>query len=899
MRLYVVSHTHWDREWYHGAGRFRQHLVRLVDELVDGPERAGSSDGPPSFLLDGQAVVLEDYLSVRPERRELLSAALADRRLEAGPWYVLADGLLPSAESLVRNLQLGRELVTSLGGEPPPVLYSPDSFGHPAALPTLAHGFGLRLAIIWRGYGGALWPEGDAAWWEGADGERVLIHHLPPDGYEFGSSLPTDAEGAGARWRAMRQVLAARARLGVVLVPNGADHHALQRGAKLAVRALAAAAAPADEARWSSLTEFASAAIERARTAELPVVRGELRDSRGHTWSLQGTFATRAALKRGAAMAERLLVRSVEPWIALSDLAGDPATRALLRAAWRTLLLCQPHDTLCGCSTDEVARAMDARLESVRSQGRGLRAAALNSLTKHDAEAARADPDSWRPLLSVRNEVPRARGGVCEVSILSFVRRVPVGPGSASHAPLHGSARGSSMLAVPVVDGGRSMVQLLDSTLAHDLVESPRHYPRCDLVWRTRALLWSPAVPGYGVRHFTLGDPVEDGTIAAGPPVPARAGPGWLDNGALRVTVDDDGRVGLRLAATGHAIADLLAFEDVGDAGDCYTHSPIAAPELLHATPRVTRADEGPLRASLTLDYLFHLPARRTRQRISRRTVKCPVSVTISLDAGSDILRIHLVGRNRARDHRLRLVIRTGVRNARHLADAAFGPVERHPLPAVDEAAPRECPPVTAPLHRHVTLVGEGSAASMLSDGLAEYEVSTAGDVSVTLLRAVGALSRPDLPERPGHAGWPRSTPGAQSLGRFSARFGLCFLDGWTEDPIPTVERKADDFLLPLVGATCRSALNPPGSYGGAELIGEGLAFGAIKPASDPEWRMVLRCVNLLDRPVHGAWRLKLAVERAAFARLDEYVEAPLIMAEDGVLTFIAPPRGVVTILAR
>src|SRR5258705_8907719 len=86
----VVAHTHWDREWYHTADRFRQRLVALVDELLDDPPPAGES-----FLLDGQAIVLDDYLAVRPERAAELSRLLRESRLEAGPWYVLGDELIP------------------------------------------------------------------------------------------------------------------------------------------------------------------------------------------------------------------------------------------------------------------------------------------------------------------------------------------------------------------------------------------------------------------------------------------------------------------------------------------------------------------------------------------------------------------------------------------------------------------------------------------------------------------------------------------------------------------------------------------------------------------------------------------------------------------------------------
>ena len=73
MDVFLVSHTHWDREWYHGVGRFRQRLVALVDELLDAPPEARVP-----FLLDGQGVVLEDYLAVRPEREPALRAALAE-----------------------------------------------------------------------------------------------------------------------------------------------------------------------------------------------------------------------------------------------------------------------------------------------------------------------------------------------------------------------------------------------------------------------------------------------------------------------------------------------------------------------------------------------------------------------------------------------------------------------------------------------------------------------------------------------------------------------------------------------------------------------------------------------------------------------------------------------------
>src|SRR3954452_12821728 len=147
LRVLVVSHTHWDREWYHAAGRFRLRLVALIDELLDDPPPEGQS-----FLLDGQGIVLDDYLDIRPERASELATLLRQGRLEAGPWYVLADELIPSGEALVRNLLAGRDALHRFGAEPPRVLYSPDAFGHAAALPSIARGFGMDVVVAWRGY---------------------------------------------------------------------------------------------------------------------------------------------------------------------------------------------------------------------------------------------------------------------------------------------------------------------------------------------------------------------------------------------------------------------------------------------------------------------------------------------------------------------------------------------------------------------------------------------------------------------------------------------------------------------------------------------------------------------------------------------------------------------------
>ena len=894
LDVLVLPHTHWDREWYLPVGRFRQRLVALVDELLD-------EGGDAPFLLDGQAIAVADYLAVRPERRDALAARLRAGTLEAGPWFVLADELIPSGEALVRNLLAGRRTLARLGASPPPVLYCPDSFGHPAALPTLAAGFGARLLVAWRGYGGRRWPDGDAVVWRGADGSRVLLFHLPPGGYEFGSNLPAGEEEAAARWAAMRDVLAPRARLGIALVQNGADHHARQRRFDEAVAALARAAAPS-RTRLTTLTDFARLALERASAATLPEVAGELRDSYGYTWTLQGTFATRAMQKRRNAAVERLLVRDAEPWAALATARAAPPVRHLVHAAWESMLACHPHDTLCGCSTDDVARAMEARLDDATAQGRGIREDALHALAGHDPVEARERRDDWRPVALVRNPTARPRGGVAEVALLTFLRDVPVGPGSG------GTKKRTRWRGAPVaLDGGRVALQVLDRDVRHDRTESPRHYPDADLVEVAHAVAWLDPVPGYGVVALAQETRDASADLPAGV-APVHTSDRRVENDRVALEISTEGRVALTMPALGVAIDDLLAFEDVGDAGDLYTHSPIG--RVLHAAwfrgARVLH--RGPLRGTLEAVWTLRVPAARrapdeddprdVRPARAGRHVEVDVTVRLSLDAGSDVLRIDVTGENRARDHRLRVVLRTGVAGDAHWADAAFGPVRRAPLDVPPEDRAHEAPPPTAPLHRWVARDGAAHTVAVVSDGLAEYEATADGGVAVTLVRAVGELSRDDLPERPGHAGWPTPTPDAQSLHRFAARLALVALPPWSRATLDALERAADDVLLPLRGATLRSALRQPAPSAGVELEGEGLVFGALKDADDGDG-FVLRCVNAWDAAVDGAWRVAVPCTRARLARLDETPESELAMtreADASVIRFTAGPRAVVTI---
>src|SRR5438067_2021603 len=420
--FHLIPHTHWDREWYLPRAAFQARLVPALDDVL---ERLTADPGYRSFLLDGQTVLVADYLRARPDREPELKTLVKTGRLQVGPWYVLADELIPSGEALVRNLLLGAADAEQLGGRLD-VLYSPDAFGHPAAWPTLAREFGIRFGVVWRGLGGEPGQERDLYRWRGPEGRDVLLWHLPPRGYELGAALPADADGLGAVWTGVRTALVERAAGKHVAVLIGADHHAAHPAVSR-LRELLAELEPRSAFRVSRLDEFLQLAGEGAKPAPLD---GELRWSYRYAWTLQGVHATRAPLKRRATAAELSLERLAEPLAALARRAGGRDRRPLLELAWRTLARCQFHDAIAGCTIDDVARAVDGRLTNVEALARDVVRGAVLDLVHHDPDAARERAGDAAPALVLWNPAARPRGGVVVVDVTLFRRDVLVGPPS-------------------------------------------------------------------------------------------------------------------------------------------------------------------------------------------------------------------------------------------------------------------------------------------------------------------------------------------------------------------------------------------------------------------------------------------------------------------------------------
>ena len=145
--VHLINGTHWDREWRHTAEQSKLRLVDLVDNIINLLEQKESYN---YFCIDGGTIVIEDYLTIRPENKERIVNLIKAGRIKIVNWYTLPETNTVAPEALIRNLLLGHKMAAELGGGMKSG-YTATSYGQPSQLPQLYKGFGIETAIFYRG----------------------------------------------------------------------------------------------------------------------------------------------------------------------------------------------------------------------------------------------------------------------------------------------------------------------------------------------------------------------------------------------------------------------------------------------------------------------------------------------------------------------------------------------------------------------------------------------------------------------------------------------------------------------------------------------------------------------------------------------------------------------------
>jgi mannosylglycerate hydrolase len=894
LTIHVVSHTHWDREWYLTHEQFRFRLVALVDRLLD------LLDADPNykfFHLDGQTIVLDDYLEIRPEQEPRLRRAIEAGRILIGPWYVMPDEFLVSGESLIRNLLRGHRISRQFG-TPMPVGYLPDLFGHVGQMPQIWRQFGLDNTILWRGFGGR-----DAEyWWEGADGSRLLMMHLPPEGYCNATRVVLDADAMVSRAQAKIDFEKQRTRTGQALLMNGVDHVEPHAAIPALIEKLSAISG--QRAVHSTLPNYVAAvrqSVERERPP-LETIVGELRSGTDYANLLPGVLSARVYLKQQNARVQTLLESYAEPLSVIASLVSTfsyPAGQ--LRHAWKTLLQNHPHDSICGCSIDQVHEENMTRFARAGQVAEAVIGTALDAIA--DSVPASSIPNVMRAVVVNTDAVER--GQVVDTFVDLPVdsaepwRKVDA---EALDRPVTFWPRESTISGVRGPDGRPVEFQIVGEEQLVTHVMSRYETPWALNVRRLRVLFWAPALPPCGYAAFDLAIGAAGENAAAGRRL-VSGGDKYAENERIKMSVNHDGTFEVSDKATGVTYHRVATFEDVGDVGDEYNYCPPAGDRTVTSADArivaVSRLGGGPLRSGLLVQLELTLPRSASVDRRARSsdTVTMPITVEATLDAGSPRVAFDVSVDNGAADHRLRLVFPTGaasVDTAR--ADTAFHVITRPARIAIPATIRNEAPVSSLPLISVVDAGDDDIGATVIGRGLMEYEVIEGEPrIALTLIRSVGDLSRNDLATRPsGHAGPPVSTPAAQCLGRH--RFELAFEP---HGPAPLAgelmaSARAHN-IQPRVGiARCSSGGGPlTRSFLHVERRAGDVVLSALKQAEDRS-SVIVRLFNPGDVEAQAVLALDAQVDKAFAINLLEERQTELPV-QDGRIVVRLRPRQIHT----
>ncbi len=402
--LHIISHTHWDREWYLTFQQFRLKLVHLVDGLL---ARLAAESGFRHFMLDGQTIVLEDYLDIRPEAEAQIRKYVRSGRLLIGPWYILPDMFLVGPEAHIRNLLQGERTARRFGPKMQ-VGYLPDPFGQPGQIPQILRGFGIHTACAWRG----LADQPAEFWWQSPDGSRVLMAYLR-DSYSNGAGLAIDQPEIFTQQLASAQAsLVAHSAVNDHLIMLGTDHMEPPADTVAAIQ-YANRHLPGTRVLHSTLPKYIQAIEKRLRHLDLPVIHGELRAC-SRSQLLPGVLSSRMWIKQRNQASEGLLECWAEPFSTFVTFMTEGLTRSgthlplpgqptsqleqpaeVIRYAWRLLMENHPHDSICGCSIDQVHAEMQPRFDQVDQVGEEITRQSLAAI------AARVDTQRGEAIAAI------------------------------------------------------------------------------------------------------------------------------------------------------------------------------------------------------------------------------------------------------------------------------------------------------------------------------------------------------------------------------------------------------------------------------------------------------------------------------------------------------------------
>lgn len=893
--IHIISHSHWDREWYMPFEKHRLKLVNLVDDCLELFEH---EDGFKSFHLDGQCIVLDDYLEVKPEKKELIKKNILEDKFYVGPWYILQDEFLTNGESNVRNLLIGIEEANEYG-KLCKIGYFPDAFGNAGQMPQLLKQAGMDAVIFGRGvkpvgFNNEVIKTGEyesfysEMLWNSPDGSG-LLGILFANWYNNGAEIPVKEVEAKEFWDKKLADVLRFASTDHLLFMNGCDHQPVQKDLAQAI-ATANRLYPDYEFVHSNFKDYITC-VKESQTNKLSTVTGELTSQMTDGWTtLVNTTSSRIYLKQLNRENEVSLSNLAEPLAVFAADAGVAYPHETLKYAWKKLMQNHPHDSICGCSTDEVHRDMETRFHNSLQVSTSLITESMDLLgSKIDTAPFKEGVDYP---FTVFNTTGWKRSGVVTVT-LDIERLYKQNLNVSYH-----KMKELTLKNFVLKDNNGTVIpcEIQDAKVrfGYDLPDDKFRQPymaRC-----VNVTFEAEEVPAMGYRVYALS--AAEGSEKASDSLVIKDG---MENQFIKVTINTNGTINLLDKASGKCYEQICYYEDTGDIGNEYIYrqpdgdkailskdstaaSLLVEDKSYQAVYKITQTLEIPESAEDTL-YEEIISMTDVKHRKAKRSAKLlPLEITtyLTLEKNGRGVKVRTEFDNRMKDHRLRVILPTGLDTNRHFTDSVFEVVDRPNHHYPEWKNPSGCE------HQQCfTGMKEEKAGLVAANfGLYEYEIlpDQKNAIAITLLRAVGELGDWGV----------FLTPEAQIQKKCSASFEIIPFAVNSEEMDPITE--AFQFQVPLTACQIfihKGSLPLEQSY--LEWEGQGIYLTGMKNRQDSRDRIV-RFMNGTSQVRTLTLKKSDKVSRYYRSNVIEEHLNDLTANENGTITLTVNPYEIVTI---
>ena len=909
--FHVISNTHWDREWRFPFQKNRQMLVEMIDAVLD---ILAKEPQYRAFHLDSQTVVLEDYLQVRPQKKELIKKLVGEKRLLIGPWFILPDEFQVGGESLIRNLLLGHRIAAGFG-HVMKVGYSPFSWGQISQLPQIYKQFDIDVIMFYRGVN-SLDSEKAEFIWEGADGTRVLtsrfstmprynfyfyiyrpvIHNEQISDVEYSWSKgglpfhfaerrlkeedynllqPLDEYHAQNLKPAVEAIIQKQVNDFTTRHIFWAEGHDSSGPNIKTVRIIKDAAdlLPGDAVIHSTLEDYAEGLIQEADRNKLALVKGERRSSQydHRSGNLYGyTTSARMYLKQMNFDTERWLQFYAEPFNTIAGLMGLDADDQYLNTAWHLLLQNSAHDSIGGCSLDDIHQDMEIRYKHCREISQGVFSRACKHLAKqidlrafseNSMHLVAVNPNAWK-----RDEVVEA--------YIDIPKEMDQGDFKVRNR-----------------EGQEIEKQLLSSQPCEPVLEQMIDRPMYFSMQRYHCYLHVQNTPSLGYQTFHI-EPVREADPEPQPLASFSEGLVVLENTYLKVAVNENGTLNILDKETADEYKNQAYFYDEGDAGHAWVLKPVQ-PFLntLESKPKIGLIHKGHLISTCRIEHEWYLPKDLAEREAGKQSVLIPIRLEVTLHKDSRRVEMTINLNNAAECHRLRVMFPLNLKAKASFAEGQFDVVER-PTHRPDTSGWIEQPMYDYPLHYFVDVSNDERGAAVLVDGLKEYEVcpDEQQTLAITLLRAFRYVIQPSSVQEYSHQ------KGSQCPGEH--RYRLAFYPHRGEWQQGRVYREAFNFnhLLSLFQIG-RSLGKLPPQKAFLEIHPHELMYSCLKAAEDGAGKgLILRIYNPTGAIVDGEIRFHEALKKVEQVTLEEKPVKEIKLTDAGHFAISAEPKKIITL---